>query len=131
MASAHNLSTSLEALLSSAVKRGVAPGLSAIAFDRAGTFAEAATGVADVSTQAPVTLDTVVWFASTSKLAVSLLTLIAAERFDFDIDSHEQLVKLVPELGKDWKGTKAWTLFDGTDEKGEWKYKPAKPTDGL
>lgn len=131
MTNTSDLSASLETLLSAAVDRKIAPGLSAVAFDRQGVFAQAATGIADVETKKPVTLDTVVWFASTSKLAVSLLTLRVAEKHNFDIDSHEQLVERVPELGKDWKGSKVYNLFDGKDEKGDWKYKKAPESDKL
>ncbi|ORY92842.1 beta-lactamase/transpeptidase-like protein [Leucosporidium creatinivorum] len=130
MFNTNDLSASLEALLAAAVDRKVAPGLSAVAFDRQGVFAQAATGIADVETKKPVTLDTVVWLASTSKLAVSLLTLRAAEKHDFDIDSHEQLVRLVPELGRDWEGTNVYDLFDGKDEKGDWKFKKS-PEDKI
>jgi methyl acetate hydrolase len=127
--SAH--SASLEVLLAAAVERKAAPGLSAVAFDRRGVFAQAATGIADVETKKPVTLDTTVWLASTSKLAVSLLTLRVAEKHNFDIDSHEQLVKLVPELGRDRKGSRVYDLFDGKDEKGEWKFKKSPESDKL
>lgn len=117
------LSKSLESLLAAAVERKAAPGLSAVAFNRDGIFAQAATG--DDGTGKALTLDTILWIASSGKLAVSLLTLIACEKHSLDIDSHDDLVKLVPELGKDHEGSKVYTIFDGKDEKGEWKFRKA------
>lgn len=116
---------SLQSLLDKAILDGVAPGLSAVAFTRSSLIAEAASGVSDVSTNSPLQLDTTISFASASKSIVSLLVLILAEKIKIDFDSHEELVKIVPELGKDWDGTKLWTLFDGKDENGEYKFKEA------
>lgn len=123
------LSASLESLLAAGVERKAAPGLAAVAFNRDGIFAQAATG--DDGTGRPLSLDTIVWIASSGKLPVSLLTLIACEDKGFDIDSHEKLVKICPELGKDYDG-KVYTLFDGKDENGEWKFrKAAESAPGL
>ena len=123
------LSKSLESLLAAAVERNVAPGLSAIAFNREGVVAAAATG--HDGTGKDLSLDTIIWVASCGKLGVSLLTLIVCEKFGVDIDSHEELVKFVPELGKDHEGSKVYTLFDGKDEEGNWKFRPASPTAPL
>lgn len=119
-------SASLQSLLEAAVARGAAPGLAAVAFNRDGAFAQAATGERSVNTHKPLTLDTVFWLASTSKTLVSLAALILAEKHAFDLDSHDDLVKIVPELGKDYPGTKVWDLFDGKDDEGNWKFKKAK-----
>lgn len=120
-----SLSTELHSLLQEAVASGAAPGLSAVAFTHDGVVAEAAAGVKDLVSQQPMELDTTLWFASASKIAVSLLTLVLAERHNVDLDSHEALVTIVPELGIDWKGTKSWTLFDGKDEEGGYKFREA------
>ncbi|GAA5827756.1 hypothetical protein JCM5353_002296 [Sporobolomyces roseus] len=36
------------------------------------------------------------------------------------------MVKVIPELGKDWPGTRIWKIIDGKDENGEYKYRDAK-----
>ncbi|GAA6000657.1 hypothetical protein JCM10207_004596 [Rhodosporidiobolus poonsookiae] len=121
-----NVSASLKTLLDDAIADGAAAGLVACAFTRDGTFASAASGVSAVESKAPMTLDTTVWLASASKPVVSLAALSIIEKEGFDLDSHEELVKVIPELGKDWPETKLWTLFDGKDDNGEWKFKQAR-----
>jgi len=116
----------LKTLLEDLVSQGTAPGLVAVAFDRKGSFATAAAGNKDsTSTSQPMTVDSVFWLASASKAAVSLATLQLAEKHHVDLDSHEQLCKVVPELGQGWEGSQVWRLFDGKDEMGEWKFKEA------
>ncbi|GAA6000647.1 hypothetical protein JCM10207_004592 [Rhodosporidiobolus poonsookiae] len=122
---ADDTSASLRTLLDAAVSDGAAPGLVACAFTRNGTFASSASGVSSVESKAPMTLDTAVWLASSSKPTVSLAALSIIEKEGFDLDSHDELVKVIPELGKDWPGTHVWTLYDGKDDKGEWKFKQA------
>ncbi|ORY89764.1 beta-lactamase/transpeptidase-like protein [Leucosporidium creatinivorum] len=120
-------SNKLKTLLSELVSQGTAPGLVAVAFDRAGIFASAAAGNKDsTSTSQPMTVDSIFWLASASKAAVSFVTLQLAEKHQIDLDSHEQLVKVVPELGKGWEGSQVWQIFDGKNEKGDWKFKEAK-----
>ncbi|GAA5884854.1 hypothetical protein JCM6882_007125 [Rhodosporidiobolus microsporus] len=117
---------SLKAFLERAVARGAAPGLSAVAFNRTSAFASAATGVASLQTNAPLTLDTSLWFASASKSVISLAVLSLVERHGFDLDSHKDLVKLIPELGKDYPGSQLWKIFDGKDGNGGYKYREAE-----
>ncbi|GAA6000615.1 hypothetical protein JCM10207_004577 [Rhodosporidiobolus poonsookiae] len=119
------VSPSLQALLERAIASGAAPGLTACAFTRHGTFATAVAGVASVETGAPMTTDTTLWLGSAGKTVVSLAALALVEKEGFVLDSHEELVKVVPELGKDWPGTKIWSIFDGKDDKGGYKLKPA------
>lgn len=117
----------LKTLLDDLVSQGTAPGLVAVAFDRAGAFATAAAGNKDsTSTSQPMTIDSIFWLASASKAAVSLVTLQLAERHQIDLDSHEKLCTVVPELRKGWEGSQVWKLFDGKDSKGEWKFREAK-----
>ncbi|GAA6000619.1 hypothetical protein JCM10207_004579 [Rhodosporidiobolus poonsookiae] len=118
-------SASLQSLLDAAIAEGAAPGLVACAFDRTSTFASASAGVSSVKTGARMTLDTSVWLFSASKTLVSLAALAIVEKEGFNLDSHEELVKVVPELGKDWPDTRLWTLFDGKDDKGEWRFNQA------
>ncbi|GAA6038571.1 hypothetical protein JCM8097_004637 [Rhodosporidiobolus ruineniae] len=120
------MSDSLQALLDRAIARGAAPGLVACAFDRNGTFASAASGTSSIETGSAMSINTTIWLASTSKTLVSLAALVLVERDGFDLDSHEELVKVVPELGKGYPGSRVWELFDGKDENGEWRFKQAQ-----
>jgi methyl acetate hydrolase len=117
----------LKTLLDDLVSQGTAPGLVAVAFDRKGSFATAAAGNKDsTSTTQPMTVDSIFCLASASKAAVSFVTLQLAEKHHVELDSHEQLCEVVPELGNAWEGSQVWKLFDGKDEKGESKVKEAK-----
>ena len=119
------LSTSLSNLLAAAVDAETAPGLVAVAFNRAGVVAEAAQGIRDITTKAPMTLDTVAWMASMSKAFTSLTALILVEKHGFDLDSHEALVQLLPELALH-NGRPVSKIFDGKDEEGNWKLRDAE-----
>lgn len=94
------LTTSLQALLDSAIERGDAPGLIAIVFDRKGELASGAAGVRNTATKDPITLDTVCWTASMSKTIVSVAALALVDRMSprFDLDSHDALAAVLPEL---------------------------------
>ncbi|GAA6038555.1 hypothetical protein JCM8097_004628 [Rhodosporidiobolus ruineniae] len=70
--------------------------------------------------------DTTLFYASAGKILVSLAALVLVERDGFDLDSHEELAKVVPEIGKGYPGSRVWELFDGKDEKGEWRFKEAE-----
>ncbi|GAA6044112.1 hypothetical protein JCM8097_003215 [Rhodosporidiobolus ruineniae] len=116
----------LQTLLDNAISSGIAPGLVAVAFNRTGAFASAASGISSPVTKAPMELDTTLWFASASKILVSLAALVVVDKEGFDLDSHDELVKLVPELGKDFPGSRLWKIFDGKDENGEFKFREAQ-----
>ncbi|KAM0787846.1 hypothetical protein ACM66B_003899 [Microbotryomycetes sp. NB124-2] len=104
----------------------LAPSLGAVAFTRDGKLvASAATGVADLETNKPFNLDTTVWFASTSKLSVSLVSCILAEQHGVNLDSHADLIKYVPELGHEYPGSRVYEQWnDSKDEDGKWSSKP-------
>ncbi|GAA6018897.1 hypothetical protein JCM11491_001718 [Sporobolomyces phaffii] len=124
---ADDLSRSIQQLLDAAIDNGTAPGLAAAVFDRDGIFASAHAGVASLKRpDQPFDLSTIIWPASAAKPFVSLLVLILVERTGFDLDSHDQLVKVLPELGRDWPGTRIWKIIDGKDDKGEYTYRDAK-----
>ncbi|KAK4048026.1 hypothetical protein OIV83_005060 [Microbotryomycetes sp. JL201] len=103
----------------------LAPSLGAVAFTRDGHFvASAATGTADPETQKPFTLDTTVWFASTSKLSVSLVSCILAEQHNVSLDSHSDLIKYVPELERGFPGSRVYEQWNDTkNEDGTWSTK--------
>ncbi|GAA5891455.1 hypothetical protein JCM5296_006539 [Sporobolomyces johnsonii] len=119
------LSSALQTFLDDAVAGGAAPGLVAAVFNQKETIATAESGFSSIVTKEPLTLDTTIWPASAAKPFVSLAVLQLVERNGFDLDSHEELVKVLPELGKDFPGSKVWKIFDGKNENGGWKYKDA------
>ena len=114
----------LQPLLRAAVDAGVAPGLVAVAFDRAGCVSTASAGVRNLETKASMETGTSVYLASMCKVAVSLAALVLVEKHDFDIDSNDALAAVLPEL-KLGSGNACDRIFDGKDEEGAWKFKPA------
>lgn len=113
------MSTSLQTVLDLLVDKKAAPGIVACTFDASGKVLEnVAAG--------KVTTDTIFWQASTSKFPVSLVSIIVAQKHKIDLDSHEALVKIVPELGRDFPGTRIWDIVDGKDADGKWKFKKAQ-----
>ncbi|GAA5870948.1 hypothetical protein JCM16303_001641 [Sporobolomyces ruberrimus] len=125
---ASNLSKSIQSLLDKAVLSGTAPGLAAIVFDKeTDVLASAHAGSVGVKNKDhKLDLDTIIWPASAGKPFVSLLALILVEKHGISLDSHEELVKILPELGKDFPGTRIWKIIDGKDENGEYTYRDAK-----
>ncbi|GAA5984298.1 hypothetical protein JCM5350_001004 [Sporobolomyces pararoseus] len=121
------LSTTIQQLLDSAVSKGVAPCLGAVVFDRDEIVASAQAGKATLKDDSEdFNIDTIIWPASSGKPLVSLMVLQLAEKHGIDLDSHEQLLKYLPELGKDYPGSSIWKIIDGKDENGEYNYKEAK-----
>ncbi|KAK4702750.1 hypothetical protein P7C70_g3470, partial [Phenoliferia sp. Uapishka_3] len=102
-----------------------APGLVAISFDHSGRTTSAYAGLRDATSTDPISLDTTLWMASMSKSAVSLAALVLVERESFDMDSNAKLAEVLPEL-KLGNGESLDKIFDGKDEKGEWKTRSAK-----
>lgn len=68
---------------------------------------------------------TTVYFASTAKIISSVVTLRLVEQLKFDLDSHQALVEVLPELklGNDQPISK---VFDGRDSEGKLKIRDAK-----
>lgn len=122
-----SLSIALQALLDTAVLRGAAPGLVGVVFDRNGTLTSAASGVRNSITGEPMTLETVCWTASMSKTVASYAALVLVEKMSprFDFDSNDALAEWLPEL-KLGNGRGTDFIFDGKDEDGAWKLRPAK-----
>ncbi|KAK4053230.1 hypothetical protein OIO90_004004 [Microbotryomycetes sp. JL221] len=117
-----NLNKQLEQFLSNAVNNEkLAPCLSAVAFNqKQGNVAEAAIGIVDLDSNKPLKLDTTVWFASTGKLSISLLSCILAEQHQVNLDSHSDLIKYVPELSKEFPNSRIYEQFKDKDESGVW-----------
>lgn len=91
-------SASLQTFLDARIASKAAPGLIAVAFDRSGVIASASAGVSNLDTNAPMKEDSVLWMASMSKSVSSVAALMLVEKHNFDIDSHDELAKIVPEL---------------------------------
>lgn len=91
-------SASLKDFLESRIASKAAPGLIAVAFDRDGVIASASAGVSNLDTKSPMNDDSVVWMASMSKSVSSVAALMLVEKHNFDIDSHDDLARIVPEL---------------------------------
>lgn len=124
----NQLESALSNLLAHAVSDSVAPGLIAVVFNRDGIVAQAANGVADISTGAKITPSTTIWHASKSKGVNSIAVLRLVEREGFDLDSYDDLVKVLPELAIG-SGELVSKVFgekkeDGTYELNEGKNKP-------
>lgn len=118
--SASQLQAALSTLFTNAVSDGVVPGMAGVVFNREGVVSQGFAGVANVDTGAPFNLRTTIWQASKSKAVNSVAALILVEREGFDIDSHDALVKILPEL-KVGGGEPATKVFgakkpDGTFE---------------
>ncbi|KAI5474585.1 beta-lactamase/transpeptidase-like protein [Pseudohyphozyma bogoriensis] len=119
------LEAQLQSLLEDGVAAKAAPGLIAVVFNRDKIIAKAAVGVRNVDTQAPIDTSTIVWQASMSKAVVSFAVLRAVEEKGFDIDSHDELVKILPEF-KIGGGHPLSKLFTEKDGEGKWGTKEAK-----
>lgn len=93
-----SLKSTLDTRLKSATDRGDVPGLIAMAADRNGVIYEGAFGLRKLGEPAPMTLDTVVWFASMTKAVTGAAAMQMVERGKLKLD--EPAAKVCPELGK-------------------------------
>ncbi|KAF2764587.1 beta-lactamase/transpeptidase-like protein [Teratosphaeria nubilosa] len=79
---------------------GVA-GLVFVAVDRSGQeIAAAASGTMGLNNRPPMTMDTVFWIASCTKLLATMACLQAVEQGKLKLDDHRQVYQLAPELEK-------------------------------
>ncbi|KJY02326.1 beta-lactamase family protein [Zymoseptoria brevis] len=77
------------------------PGLVFVAVDRNGDeIAAAASGKLGLNTDKPMTLDTVFWIASCTKLLATIACMQAVEQGILSLDDHKQVYQLCPELEK-------------------------------
>lgn len=72
-----------------------------------------------------MTPSTTVFYASMGKAISSVVALTLVEKTGFDLDSHEALVKVLPEL-KLRNGKGISTVFDGRDVEGKLKTREAE-----
>lgn len=87
---------SIDRLLSAAAADGRVPGVVAIAADEKSRLYEGAFGVRSLASNAPMTLDTVFWYASMTKALVATGAMQLVERGRVSLD--EPIGKVVPAL---------------------------------
>lgn len=83
-------------VLMAAIDAGVAPGVVALAADTAGNVYEGAFGTREIDDDVAMTLDTVMWIASMTKVVTSVAALQLVEQGRLELD--EPLGERVPEL---------------------------------
>jgi CubicO group peptidase (beta-lactamase class C family) len=88
--------TSLDALFSQAVESKKMPGIVAVAATDKGPVYEGAFGTREIGTNAPMTLDTVVWIASMTKAITATAAMQLVERGKLSLD--RPAADVVPEL---------------------------------
>lgn len=92
-----SLKTIADDILQRATTPGGVPGVVALATDRDGVFYSGAAGVRKIGAPQPMTLDTIVLFASMTKAVTSAAALQLVEQGRLDLDSPA--AKWLPELG--------------------------------
>lgn len=114
-----NLEQKLQSVLTSATGRGAVPGVLAAVATDAGVVFEGAAGVRTLGQPAAMTTDTVSWFASMTKAVTGACAMQLVERGKLSLD--EPAARVCPELG-------GVQVFEGFDEAGQAKLRPAKGT---
>lgn len=108
----------IDSLLSSAINRGDVPGLVAMAFDANDVFYAASAGHRGLGlAAAPMTLDTVVWYASMTKATVAAGAMLLVQRGLADLDAPAK--KVLPELADP-------QVLEGYDGNGRPRLRPAR-----
>lgn len=120
-----SLTKAVQTLLNKAVTNNVAPGLIASVFTPTSTILSLSSGYSNVTSKDPMTPSTTVFYASMGKAISSVVALTLVEKTGFDLDSHEALVKVLPEL-KLRNGKGISTVFDGRDVEGKLKTREAE-----
>jgi methyl acetate hydrolase len=122
-----SLSPVFQSFLDDAVAKGVAPGFQCVVFDRDSLVFNGVSGLASAPTDAapegkPFKPETLVWLASCTKICISLIVLHIIERnltksgFAIqDLDSHEALVKVLPEF-KHGSGSLVTKIIEGFED---------------
>lgn len=103
----------IDHLLSSAVERGDTPGIAAVAADAGGVVYAGAAGSRGSE---PMTVDTVVWIASMTKVVVAVAALQQVERGALSLDAP--LADVLPELAEP-------KVLTGFDDEGRPQLRPA------
>lgn len=114
-----NLQKELDMQLSGAVGRGDVPGVIATVADDRGVIYEGAAGLRALGQPAPMTLDTVAWFASMTKAVTGAAAMQLVERGKLSLDAPAG--KVIPFLGN-------VQVMEGFDAAGKPRLRPAKGT---
>ena len=107
----------IDATFADAVERKAMPGVVAMAAGATGPLYAGAFGRRDLASNAPMTLDTVVWIASMTKAITAAAAMQLVERGKLSLDAPAAAV--VPELG-------AAKVLDGFDAAGQPRLRPPK-----
>jgi len=105
----------MDGLLGAAVERGDVPGVVAVVVNREGVLYEGAFGKRNLTTGAPMTIDTVCWIASMTKAITGACTMQLVEQGKLDLDAPaEQWVPMLKEA----------QVLEGWDAEGKPKLRP-------
>jgi len=105
----------MDDLLGAAVERGDVPGVVAVVVNREGVLYEGAFGKRNLTTGAPMTIDTVCWIASMTKAITGACTVQLVEQGKLDLDAPaEQWVPMLKEA----------QVLEGWDAEGKPKLRP-------
>ncbi len=105
----------IDGLLGAAVERGDVPGVVAVVVNREGVLYEGAFGKRNLTTGAPMTIDTVCWIASMTKAITGACTMQLVEQGKLDLDAPaEQWVPMLKEA----------QVLEGWDAEGKPKLRP-------
>jgi len=105
----------MDDLLGAAVERGDVPGVVAVVVNREGVLYEGAFGKRNLTTGAPMTIDTVCWIASMTKAITGACTMQLVEQGKLDLDAPaEQWVPVLKEA----------QVLEGWDAEGKPKLRP-------
>jgi len=107
----------IDNLLRRAVDSGDVPGVIAIAVSDGERLYETAIGTRDLSTGVPMTLDTMLWYASMTKALVGTAAMQLVEQGHADLD--EPIARLLP-------GLAAPQVLEGYDAAGKPRLRPAR-----
>jgi methyl acetate hydrolase len=122
-----NISPVFQSFIDDAVANGVAHGFQCVVFDRDSLLFNGVSGLASGPSEhapkgKPFKPETLVWTASCTKLAVSLIVLHILERglaksgFSLkDLDNHEALVEVLPEF-KHGSGSLVTKIIEGFED---------------
>lgn len=108
----------IDDLLSAAITRGDVPGVLAMAFDAHEVLYAGSAGRRGLgATAAPMTLDTVIWYASMTKATVAAGAMLLVQRGQADLDAP--VGKILPELANP-------QVLEGYDDAGKPRLRPAR-----
>lgn len=112
-----SLSTTLDTLLDQATASGKIPGVIATVADGSGVIYEGASGARSLGQPAPMTIDTVAWYASMTKAVTGAAAMQLVERGKLSLDAPAG--KVCPELANP-------QVLEGFDDAGKPRLRPAR-----